>query len=170
MKLTLGLFLSIFSFQAFSYVDSANCPETFTITYTDVSRVALNPAIENDLFAKMAWDRLKGLNRTLVYKFKISTRSDSALCVYTAADSAAYLQTNDGVDELVVGFDFTQGLLLYFQTKVLSFSSNHIEVETDVESRSLTSLVYPNPTSGEVVRTVPVAEAKSVSVKMPQVY
>jgi hypothetical protein len=162
MKLSLALVLSFLSFSAFSYVDSKNCPEEFSITYSGLTREALTPVIDNNQIAYIVWEAVENV-KEVTGTFKLSTRTESALCVYVNKNAAAFLQTNDGVDELMVGFNEVPG---YFRTKVSSFSRNHIEVANDRASKSLLAPIFSNnPDSTETLGEVVVATAQAVTIK-----
>lgn len=148
MKLTMTLVLSFLSFSAFAYVDSKNCPETFTVTY---SGLQINKSEKNNLVLVQE-------------EFKIYTRSTMAACYYSNGKVAAALQTNAGVDELVIGV--SQNSMFYFRAKVASFSQGHLEIENNGEPKTIyTVVISPNPDSTEVLGELEVGTVQSLEVK-----
>ena len=148
MKLTMTLVLSFLSFSAFAYVDSKNCPETFTVTY---SGLQINKSEKN--------------NRVLVQEeFKIYTRSTMAACYYSNGKVAAALQTNAGVDEVVIGV--SQNAMFYFRAAVASYSQGHLEIENNGGPRKIYTVVLsPNPDSTEVLSELEVGTVHALEVK-----
>lgn len=134
MKTFLAITLCLISFSAFSLVESKNCPDAFSISYFDISRAPLTAEIENSWSLKIAWDSIHKIQKT-EQVFKISSRTNSALCVYTDGKVAAFLQTNNGIDELFVPFN--ENVNLFFRSKILTFSSEYIELAVDEESKSI---------------------------------
>ena len=148
MKLTMTLVLSFLSFSAFAYVDSKNCPETFTVTYAGVQ---INPSQTKSL-------------PIVQEEFKIYTRSTMAACYYSNGKVAAALQTNAGVDEVVFGL--SQNPMFYFRVRVSSFSLGHLDIENNGDSKKLyTVIVSPNPDSSEVLGELEVGTVQSLEVK-----
>lgn len=163
MKLSIIALLSLFSFSAFGLVDSKNCPESFEITYTDIMRAPLSPEIEDSWSVKAGWSTLKNVTE-FHQTFAISTRTNSALCVYTNGKVAVFLQTNDGVDELAVPYNHN----LFFRTKIVSFSKNHIDLNMNKSSLEiLAQILVPDSDGGAMAMgEVAVGEAQSVQLKV----
>ncbi len=163
MKIFIAISLILLSTTSFAFVDSKNCPDIFSITYYNISRGPLTAEIKNDWSLKAGWDQVKEAQK-LVLEFKISTRSTTALCVYTNGKVAAFLQTNDGVDELMIPYNNS----LYFRTKVLSFSSEYIELAVDEESKDILAPKISIDSDGgtNVTGEFEVGEAEAVNVQV----
>lgn len=163
MKTIFTLVALALSFLAHAKVESQNCPENFSISYYDITKSPLTTQIKNDPLLKQAWSSVKETQK-LTQEFKISSRTSSALCVYTNGKAAVFLQTNNGVDELVV--PFAQNL--YFRTKVLSFANDYIELAIDEDSKKLLAPVYQMDSDGgsNVIDEVEVGTAEAVNVQV----
>lgn len=163
MKLTMAILLSFLSFSAFALVESKNCPEKFSITYSNITRAPLSSEIEDSWSVKAGWSTVTN-DQSLAQEFKISTRSDTALCVYTNGKVAVFLQTNDGVDELLVPYNYN----VYFRTKVLSFSNDYIELAVDKDSKNIFAPILQIDSDGGVnaAGEVKVGEAEAVNVEV----
>jgi hypothetical protein len=163
MKVILILTLALFSFSTFAYVDSSKCPETFSITYYNINRGPLTKEIQADSTLKAGWDGVKAAQK-FEQEFHLSTRSDTALCVYINKNGAAFLQTNNFVDELVIPYNNN----LYFRTKVLSFTNEYIELAIDEESKDIYAPILQPDSDGGVnaVGEVEVGEAEAVNIQV----
>lgn len=145
MKLILSLALAIFSTLTFASVESVNCPESFSITYFNITRGPLTKIIKNNEILKAGWDSVKEAQK-LELEFTISSRVDSTYCVYTNGQTTAYLQTNNGTDELVIPY----GKNLYFRTRVLSFANDYIELAVDEYSKKIFTPIMKIDSNGDV--------------------
>lgn len=162
MKFALITFLALFSFSSFALVDSKNCPKSFSVTYSNITRSPLTAEIESSWSVKSFWERFQNAEK-LERFFVISTRSNTALCVYTSNNFAALLQTNNGVDEIAVPFDYN----VFFRTKVISFSPNHIEISNDNASRDLLAPIFVlNSDSVSIEGEVKIGTAEKVEVNI----
>lgn len=165
MKTVFTLLALSVSLHVSAKVESQNCPESFSISYYDITKSPLTSQIKNNPLLKQAWDAVKATQK-LSQEFKISSRTSSALCVYTNGKAAVFLQTNNGVDELVV--PFAQNL--YFRTKVLSFANDYIELAIDEDSKKLLTPVYQIDSDGgsNVIDEVEVGTAEAVNVQVTE--
>lgn len=164
MKLALFIILSFLSFSSFGFVDSKNCPESFVITYSNIAKAPLSLEIENSWSAKAAWSTVTP-EQKIEQVFTISSRTDSSLCVYINGKVAAFLQTNDGVDELTGPYN--NNVNAYLRTKVKTFSRNHIELIKDEASNTIVAPVFVmSSDSVEVAGEVKIGTAESIEIKV----
>lgn len=136
MKLLLILTITIFSSSTFALVDSNNCPESFSITYYNITRSPITSVIKESAALKAGWASVKEAQK-LEQEFSLIKKTDKALCVYTNGTADLYLRTNNGVDEIIVPYADN----LYFKTKVLSFSNDYIELAVDEDSKKIYSAI-----------------------------
>lgn len=125
-----SLFFVLFSLNAQAFVVSSQCPAQINVSVESLKPLALNSEIESDPFVKSSWSQLQS-EENRVEQFKILTRTESALCVYTSGKNAIFLQTNNFQDELMINF----GQNTYFRINVLKYSPNSL-VLADDESRT----------------------------------
>ena len=163
MKIIIIMTVALCSLSSFAFVDSSKCPEKFAITYYDINRGPLTEKIEKDPSLKTGWDNVTQAQK-YSKEFHLSTRSNTALCVYINKTGAALLQTNNGVDELVVPYSNN----LYFRTKVLSFSNDYIELAIDEESKDIYAPIVQIDSDGGVntIGEVEVGEAEAVNIQV----
>ena len=162
MKIYLGLLLGFLSFSSWALVDAKKCPAKFEITYYDISRGPLTRTVMNNPIYKMAWDKIQETKK-FEQIFKITSRTDTALCVYSNGINGALLQTNNGIDELVIPYKDE----LYFRTKVLSFSNDYIELAVDEDSKDIYTPIKEYDSDGgyNVVGELPVGKAQAVNIE-----
>jgi hypothetical protein len=163
MKVILILIVTFYSVTSFAFVESKNCPERFSITYYDINRDPLTKEIAEDPRIKEGWDSVKKEQKFEV-EFVLFTRSDTALCVYSNNMTAAFLQTNNGLDELMIPYKNN----LYFRTKVLSFSREYIELAVDEESKDIYApILQPDSDGGSnQIGEVEVGGAQAVNIQV----
>lgn len=165
MKFSITLMATLFSFSAFALVESKNCPEQFVISYHKIARADLSPEIEDSWSVKAGWLTVgKELKMKEIYK--ISTRSNTALCVYINGKTAAFLQTNNGVDELMIPYNHN----VYFRTKLNHFSRNSISIAEDQDSLSLLApVIMPDSDGGmNVLGEVKVGSAEFAEASLQE--
>ncbi len=104
MKYVLSTLLLVSSVQAFALVNPKFCPERLELSAQKISVVSLNTTIDENPFAKIAWEDLSN-TVSIKESFKLVSRTGQSLCIYSNGQSALYLQTNDGQDELVYSKD-----------------------------------------------------------------
>jgi hypothetical protein len=162
MKIILLLNLAFFSFSTFAFIDSGKCPEKFFITYFNINRGPLTKKIVADPILKAGWDSVQEAQK-FEQEFQISQRTDSSLCIYVNNNYMAYLQSNEGVDELVIPYN--KGL--YFRTKILTFSNDYIELAVDEDSKNILTPIHHVGLDGAIaVGEVDVGEAEAVNIQV----
>ncbi len=163
MKMLLVLLICFFSTTTFALVDSKNCPKSFSITYYDISRNPLTKEITENPAIKAGWETVNK-DQKFEQVFTLSTRSDTALCVYVNKSVAAFLETNNGVDELMIPYKNN----LYFRTKILSFSNDFIELAIDEESKDIYAAVLQPDSDGgsNQIGEVEVGQAQAVNIQV----
>jgi hypothetical protein len=163
MKMLLILSICFFSTTTFALVDSKNCPKSFSITYYDINRNPITKEITENPAIKAGWDTVNN-EQKFEQVFTLFTRSNTALCVYVNNTVAAFLQTNDGVDELMIPFKNN----LYFRTKILSFSNDYIELAVDEESKDIYAAVLQPDSDGgsNQIGEIEVGQAQAVNIQV----
>jgi hypothetical protein len=164
MKTVAFLALSFFfSFNSFARINTANCPNQITIQYQNISRLPYSAEISQSAFLDQSFKSVIDHDNKKV-TFNLLTRTTETLCVYTNHQFAAYLQTNNGIDELMIPYNE----LTFFRTKVSSVSTSQIELTKDSDSFLLLAPDYQIDSDGglNVINEVPVATAESIYIEV----
>jgi hypothetical protein len=161
MKLILCLIALSFSLSASAFVESKNCPSKIGVTLFDITRAQSREEIQNNWSVKSAWESFSNQDK-LDQKFSIVSRTDSALCVYSNGHQALFLETNNGVDELVIPVNEK----LYMRTKILSFGKDFIEPAIDEESKQVVAPIIQLDSDGGsmTVGEVSVGEVEAIDI------
>ncbi|MDO9183981.1 MAG: hypothetical protein Q7U04_16315 [Bacteriovorax sp.] len=163
MKIIIALYFILQATSLFAFVNPNQCPEKFIITYYDINRGPLTKKIDADPILKAGWSVVKETQK-LELEFTLLKRTEVAQCIYLNKNNQAFLQTNNGIDELVIPYVRD----LYFRTKVLTFSNDFIELAVDEESKDIYAPVLQTNSRGEVsvVDEVEVGEAEAVNIQV----
>ena len=132
MKIILSMIILTISSLSFAAVIKDECPESFTVTYYNISRGPLTKEIKDNPAFKLAWESVRE-NQRLLQIFSLVKKSDADVCNYLNGNKKAYLKSSGEIEVLYIPYNEK----LYFRTNVLSFSKEYIELAVDENSKKI---------------------------------